>query len=567
MVLLGLLGALASPVAAQTPPLSTDATLSGLELSEGRLDPAFATGTSDYTAAVGYTVTRITVSPASNDANAALEFLDGSDNALADADGSTDGFQVDLAVGVTTIKVQVTAEDGLTMNTYILTVTRTEEDTSLSPPASDPSIAFATSAVYRVTFTGDWTSLVTPGGVPGGAHFSRLVGAVHSANVTFVEGGETASAGVKLMAEVGVTTGLGAEVTAAMADALSVLTGFQQHPPDQDQSLTTTLTSDHPRVTLLSRVSPSPDWFVGVSGLLLLNSDGHWLRSHQVELYPWDAGTEDGGEFLRTNDPTVPPGVITSIRGTGKFSTEPIASLTFTLESVSTTRSVDENTEAGVNIGEPVVAPDSSGTVTSPTGQQGDEPGDQRRTADENRPRQDRGALQAGGPDQRGGPTPQCKPQRKDADGERPEQRPQGIGPDYPAGGGCYDQRQLAQIPHAASDPDTMHPDDRARQVVLALGDAQPPDARRHRRSGTQHRHHPGHNNPSTSNPSIRRRIRSGASRRRSWPPCSTTSISISIPTLSINSPARRATSKGTSRSSAPQIIRTGQSARTSSSS
>ena len=364
MVLLGLLGALASPVAAQTPPLSTDATLSGLELSEGRLDPAFATGTSDYTAAVGYTVTRITVSPASNDANAALEFLDGSDNALADADGSTDGFQVDLAVGVTTIKVQVTAEDGLTMNTYILTVTRTEEDTSLSPPASDPSIAFATSAVYRVTFTGDWTSLVTPGGVPGGAHFSRLVGAVHSANVTFVEGGETASAGVKLMAEVGVTTGLGAEVTAAMADALSVLTGFQQHPPDQDQSLTTTLTSDHPRVTLLSRVSPSPDWFVGVSGLLLLNSDGHWLRSHQVELYPWDAGTEDGGEFLRTNDPTVPPGVITSIRGTGKFSTEPIASLTFTLESVSTTRSVDENTEAGVNIGEPVVAPDSSGTVT-----------------------------------------------------------------------------------------------------------------------------------------------------------------------------------------------------------
>ncbi len=130
------------------------------------------------------------------------------------------------------------------------------------------------------------------------------------------------------------------------------------------QSLTTTLTSDHPRVTLLSRVSPSPDWFVGVSGLLLLNSDGHWLRSHQVELYPWDAGTEDGGEFLRINDPTVPPGEITSIRGTGNFSTEPIASLTFTLESVSTTRSVDENTEAGVNIGEPVVAPDSSGTVT-----------------------------------------------------------------------------------------------------------------------------------------------------------------------------------------------------------
>ena len=70
VVLLGLLGALASPVAAQTPP-STDATLSGLELSEGRLDPPFASGITSYATAVGYTVTRITVSPARNDANAA----------------------------------------------------------------------------------------------------------------------------------------------------------------------------------------------------------------------------------------------------------------------------------------------------------------------------------------------------------------------------------------------------------------------------------------------------------------------------------------------------------------
>ncbi len=363
VVLLGLLGALASPVAAQIPP-STDATLSGLELSQGRLDPAFATGTSDYTAAVGYTVTRISVVPSTTDANATVAYLDGSDMPLADANTVTDEQDVDLVVGETVVKVNVTAEDTSTVLTHTVTITRTEEDTSLSPTASDPSIAFATSAVYRVTFTGDWTSSATPGGLPSGAHFSRLVGAVHSANVTFVEGGETASAGVKLMAEVGVTSDLGVEVTAAMADALSVLKGSSNINRTSTQSLTTTLTSDHPRVTLLSRVSPSPDWFVGVSGLLLLNSDGHWLRSHQVELYPWDAGTEDGGEFLRTNDPTVPPGEITSIRGTGKFSTEPIASLTFTLESVSTTRSVDENTEAGVTIGEPVVAPDSSGTVT-----------------------------------------------------------------------------------------------------------------------------------------------------------------------------------------------------------
>ena len=52
------------------------------------------------------------------------------------------------------------------MLTYTVTVTRTAEDTSLSPPASDPVAAFPSTAVYTVTFKGDWTTSVTPGGVP-----------------------------------------------------------------------------------------------------------------------------------------------------------------------------------------------------------------------------------------------------------------------------------------------------------------------------------------------------------------------------------------------------------------
>ena len=298
------------------------------------------------------------------DSGASFAFLDASDSVLPDRDSVAPGHQIDLVVGENVFKVRVTAEDNLATETYVVSVTRTEADTSLSPSASDPSSAFASSAVYRVTFTGAWTSSATPDGLPSGAHFSPLIGGVHNANVTFVEGGGTASAGVESMAELGGTAGLEAEVTAAMADALSVLKGSGNISPTWLQSLTTTLTSEHPRVTLLTMVAPSPDWFVGVSGLLLLNSEGRWLRSHEVELYPWDAGTEDGGEFSLTNDATVPPGVITSIRGTGKFSTEPIARLSFTLESVITTRSVDENTEAGVDIGAPVVATDSSGAVT-----------------------------------------------------------------------------------------------------------------------------------------------------------------------------------------------------------
>ena len=365
VVLLGLLGALASPVAAQTPPLSTDATLSSLELSEGRLAPAFATGTSDYAAAVGYTVTRLTVVPTTTDANATVAYLDGSDMALADANTVTDEQDVDLVVGETVVKVQITAQDTSTMLTYTVTITRTEEDTSLSPPASDPVAANPSTAVYDVVFQGAWTTAATPGGVPSGAHFSRLIGGVHSDAVTFLESGGTASAGVESMAEVGGWTGLQGEVQDAGSGALSVLAGDTDSiSPATSKTLTATLTTEHPRVTLTTMVAPSPDWFVGVSGLPLLDADGLWLRSHEVHLYPWDAGTEGGSEFSLNNLATSPHGVITSIRGTGKFSTEPIASLSFALRSVSTTRSVAENTAAGVDIGAPVTATAYSGTVT-----------------------------------------------------------------------------------------------------------------------------------------------------------------------------------------------------------
>ena len=49
--------------------------------------------------------------------NARVEFLDAADMTLDDADLNTEGLQVDLAVGEYTIKVKVTAEDGITSRT------------------------------------------------------------------------------------------------------------------------------------------------------------------------------------------------------------------------------------------------------------------------------------------------------------------------------------------------------------------------------------------------------------------------------------------------------------------
>ena len=350
-----------------TTALSDNATLSAMTLRGVRLTPVFMSGTTSYTPAVGYTVTRTTVAATTSNENATVEFLDGNDNSL----GTASPVQVDLSVGENIITVEVTAQDGMATETYSVTVTRTEKDLSLTPPASDPVAPFASTATYTIRFRGHWTTSVTPDGRPGGVHFSRLIGAVHSADVTFLEGGGTASAGVESMAEVGGSSTLRGEVnTARNADpptALSVLEGSTGSiGPTTTRTLSIrTLTTAFPRVTLTTMIAPSHDWFVGVSGLPLLDASGRWLRSHEVDLFPWDAGTEEGDNFsLSPSVATTPRGDITSIRGTGKFTTERIASLAFTLQSVRTDRSLLENTPAGVNIGPPVATAASSGTVS-----------------------------------------------------------------------------------------------------------------------------------------------------------------------------------------------------------
>ena len=126
-----------------TLPASTDASLSGLELTwddsgtatDIVLSPTFATTTTTYAASVANVVARITVAPTVNDTNATVAYLDAGDSALTDADTVAEGFQVDLAVGANTIKVKVTAEDGMTTDTYTVTVTRAEvtsDDATLS---------------------------------------------------------------------------------------------------------------------------------------------------------------------------------------------------------------------------------------------------------------------------------------------------------------------------------------------------------------------------------------------------------------------------------------------------
>ena len=91
--------------------------MSALSLSGMTLSPAFASGTTVYTASVANSVTETTVMASASDANASVEVKV---NGVVDQDGI-----VPLAVGAgNVITVVVTAQDGETTQTYTVTVTR-----------------------------------------------------------------------------------------------------------------------------------------------------------------------------------------------------------------------------------------------------------------------------------------------------------------------------------------------------------------------------------------------------------------------------------------------------------
>ena len=109
---------------AQEPPPSTDATLSGLALSDVTL--AFASSTTEYAASVADGVDETTVTPTTNDDEATYEIKLGG---VTDDDGI-----ISLSVGSNVITIEVTAEDGSTVKTYKVTITRAEPDSE--PEAS-----------------------------------------------------------------------------------------------------------------------------------------------------------------------------------------------------------------------------------------------------------------------------------------------------------------------------------------------------------------------------------------------------------------------------------------------
>ena len=141
-----------------------------------------------------------------------------------------------------------------------------------------------------------WSEETHPGALPGNAHFSWLAGATHDDSFRFWSVGVPAGPGVTEMAETGRTEILVEEITDAEG-VDQVLDWPYWFCPDAttntkcgELTVEFRVDPDYPYVSLTAMIGPSPDWFVGVDSLPLLE-DGQWRDTVPVVLTPYDAGT------------------------------------------------------------------------------------------------------------------------------------------------------------------------------------------------------------------------------------------------------------------------------------
>ena len=132
---------------------ATDATLSALSVSGASLSPAFHAATTSYQATVANAVSQGTITAMTSESTATVEYLDGSDNTLTDADAMTSEFQRNLSVGDNRTNLKVTAPDTTTTQTYTVNIVRVAVPVACSPASTMNRIWTGNLTAGDITFS------------------------------------------------------------------------------------------------------------------------------------------------------------------------------------------------------------------------------------------------------------------------------------------------------------------------------------------------------------------------------------------------------------------------------
>lgn len=172
-----------------------------------------------------------------------------------------------------------------------------------SPQDPDPVPEAETTATYTIRYDVPWSTDTHPGTLPPGPHVSPIVIVAHESEGDLFASGSLATDGIEMMAETGATKVLAGEIDDNPSILGSVIGGRIDAPGSSNFELE--LDQDHPLLSAVSMLAPSPDWFVAVTDINLLE-DGQWLDEIKLKMNPYDAGTDSGARFTADDSDTNP---------------------------------------------------------------------------------------------------------------------------------------------------------------------------------------------------------------------------------------------------------------------
>lgn len=172
-------------------------------------------------------------------------------------------------------------------------------------------------ASYILVFSGHWSPQSFPKQYPlfrPPAQWSKLIAVTHNRQFRLWQEGAPGSEGAQSFAEMGLTV----ELVKAARDgrkrrAVGAMYRTAGIPNGIGHSSTElVLQTRSPLLSLMVKMIPSPDWFVGVDSLNLCEGN-QWKEEVTLDLQPFDAGTDSGFTFSSPNFPSCPQENITQI--------------------------------------------------------------------------------------------------------------------------------------------------------------------------------------------------------------------------------------------------------------
>lgn len=167
------------------------------------------------------------------------------------------------------------------------------------------TLAVISEATYSCEFTNLWSGARHPIFYPSDARWSPPNLGAHSDGYSMWYPGTNASVGVENVAESGNPEVLLEEFLNATELTGDFVTGNLTFNREQQQQILPDIvvSREHPLLSSITMIAPSPDWFSGFYDYDPRNERGNsWSNEFIILTYPYDAGTEQGYMFNTTND-------------------------------------------------------------------------------------------------------------------------------------------------------------------------------------------------------------------------------------------------------------------------